>query len=307
MLKYFMVWIGTLLTLIAPTSQASTPQIVVTIKPIHALVSGIMEGVSKPDLLLSGGESPHNYSLQPSQIRKLHAATLVIWVGPTVESFLEKTLTTLSDKTQILRLIDVSGLTLLKVREGKAWETETHHHDHGDHSDFEIDPHIWLSPHNAKILVQAMAQTLKNMDANNAAHYTTNATRLISKLEQLDKTLTQQLTPIKKLPYLVFHDAYQYFEHRYGLTAVGSITLSPEIRPSVKRLHQLRARLKNQQIRCVFSEPQFESALVTTLIENTSAQRGILDPLGTGLVAGTESYFTLLHNLAHSLKQCLQK
>jgi zinc transport system substrate-binding protein len=229
---------------------------------------------------------------------------VVVWVGPTVETFLEKTMTTLSDKTQILRLIDVPGLNLLKVRKGKVWET--HHHDEHHDSEFEIDPHIWLSPDNAKIIVQAIARILSQIDANNTARYTANASRLVAQLEQFDQTLKQQLAPVKALPFLVFHDAYQYFEHHYGLTAVGAITLSPESRPSVRRLYQLRARLKKQQIRCIFSEPQFESALVATLIEGSSVRRGVLDPLGADLVAGTESYFTLLGNLANEVKQCLQ-
>ncbi len=304
MFKHFVLWIGTLLILIASASHASVPQVVVTIKPIHALVSGVMDGVGTPYLLLPGGESPHSYSLHPSQIRRLHRATLVVWVGPSVETFLEKTMTTLSDKIQILRLIEVPDLSLLKVRDGKAWET--HHLDEHPDNEFEIDPHIWLSPDNAKVIVQAIAQTLSQIDANNAARYTANAIRLLEQLEQLDQTLKQQLAPIKELPYLVFHDAYQYFEHHYGLTAVGAITLSPESRPSVRRLYQLRTRLKKQKIRCVFSEPQFESGLVTTLIEGSLVRRGILDPLGADLVAGTESYFTLLGNLADSLKQCLQ-
>ena len=304
MQKYLPLWLGILLILMVPANQASEPQIVVTIKPIHALVSGVMAEVGTPDLLLPGGESPHNYSLPLSQVRQLHAATLVIWVGPTVETFLDKTLTTLSHKTQILRLIEVPNLTLLKIRDGKAWETHHHHESHDN--DFEIDPHIWLSPNNAKILVHTIAQTLQKIDTNNATRYRTNAAHLVKRLEQLDHSLNQQLVPIKKLPYLVFHDAYQYFEHHYGLTAMGAVSLSTDIPISVKRLHQLRARLKNPQIRCIFSEPQFESPLVATLIENTSVRRGTLDPLGAALPAGTESYFTLLRNLAFSLKQCLQ-
>jgi len=307
MLKPSVLWISLLLALITSTTLASEPQVVATIKPIHALVSGVMEGVGTPYLLLSGGESPHAYSLQPSQVRRLHAANLVVWVGPTVEAFLEKTLTSLSDKTQIIRLIEVPELTLLKVREGDAWKTHPHKPDHDDShpTQFDIDPHIWLDPNNAIILVQAIAQTLMKMDTNNAARYQANATRLVEQLVQLNQSLKQQLAPFKELSYLVFHDAYQYFEHRYQLAAMGAITLSPENRPSVKQMYQLRRTLKSQQIRCVFSEPQFESALVATVIEGTPAQRGVLDPLGAELAAGTDSYFLLLRNMAHSLKQCL--
>ncbi len=307
MLKPSVLWASLLLALMTSTTPASEPQVVATIKPIHALASGVMDGVGTPYLLLSGGESPHVYSLQPSQVRRLHAANLVIWVGPTVEAFLEKTLTTLSDKTQIIRLIEVPGLTLLKVREGKAWQTHHHkpNHDDSHPTQFEIDPHIWLDPNNAIIMVQAITQTLIKMDANNAARYQANATRLVEQLEQLNQSIKQQLAPFKELSYFVFHDAYQYFEHRYQLATTAAITLSPENRPSVKQIYQLRQILKSQQIRCVFSEPQFESALVATVIEGTSARRGVLDPLGAELAAGTESYFTLLRNMAHSIKQCL--
>jgi len=306
------VLIGALLTLSVQANSALAPQVVVTIKPIHALVSGVMDGVGTPQLLLQGGESPHSYSLRPSQVRQLHAADLLIWVGPTVETFLEKTLTTLSDKTKRLRLLDVQGLTLLKARKGGIWET--HHHsddfayardDVSHHADFEIDPHIWLDPHNAKVMLQAIAQTLSQIDVNNAARYMANATRFLARLEQLDQGLKHRLAPLSALPYLVFHDAYQYFEHRYGLSAVGAISLSPETRPSVRRLYQLRVRIKSQQVRCVFSEPQFESALVATVIEDTSAGREILDPLGADLAAGIEAYFSLLRNLANSLNRCL--
>ena len=291
------------LSLIAPINHASAPQVVVTIKPIHALVSGVMEGVGTPYLLLSGGESPHSYSLRPSQVRQLRKANIVIWVSPNVETFLEKIVTTLSEKTQILRLIDLHSLNLLKVRNGKDWES--HHHDEHPHNDFDVDPHIWLNPENAKIIVQAIAQTLSKIDPNNSLRYRTNAVRMIEQLDLLDKNLMQQLAPVKNIPFLVFHDAYQYFEQRYQLTAVGAINLSPENRPSVRRLYQLRSRLKKQKIRCVFSEPQFESALVATVIEGSSVRRGVLDPLGADLAIGTKSYFTLLNNMAHSLKQCL--
>jgi len=290
MLKKSIPYVISLLWILTLTAQAE-PQVVVTIKPIHALVSGVMEGVGTPYLLLQGGESPHHYNLLPSQMKRLHNAHLVIWIGSTLETFLEKILKTL--ETERLRLSDTPGLTLLSAR----GETKHHHY---------IDPHIWLDPQNAKIMVQAIAQTLSKLDKDNRYNYSVNAKRLLVQLEELDHTLKHQLVPIKNIPYLVFHEAYQYFEHRYELTAVGAITLSPDIRPSAKRLSQIRARIKKQKIRCIFTEPQFESSLVATLIEDTSVRRGILDPLGATLTAGKKAYFTLLHNLAQSLTQCLQ-
>jgi zinc transport system substrate-binding protein len=306
-----------LLGLIMPIAGLTAPQVVVTLKPIHALVTGVMAGVETPYLLLSGGESPHSYSLRPSQLRKLHQADLLIWVGPSVETFLVKPLSSLNEnKSKILALFELDGLTRLKARRGENWEI--HHHDHHDNEAHqldsklelqepahEFDQHIWLDPHNAKMMVMAIAQILSQLDAINAERYNSNANQLITQLEKLDQELQAQLAPVKTIPFLVFHDAYHYLENRYGLTAVGSISLSPATSPSAQHLHQLRHRIHSLQVRCVFSEPQFESALVATVIDGTSTRRGILDPLGADLKPGTTAYFTLLRQLADSLRECL--
>jgi len=276
----------------------NTPQVTVTIKPLHALVSGVMAGVAQPYLLLPDGQSPHAYSLRPSQVKQLAQADLVIWVG--LETFLEKTLTRLP--TQSFKLLEMKGLTLLKVRQ---WSTLPHTHP-SDH-DLGVDPHIWLDPKNAQVIVTALADHLSQIDASHGPRYRDNATRLNQQLTELDQALQQQLNSLRNLPFLVFHDAYQYFENRYGLTAKGALSLSPEQSPSVKHLHELRKLIKDLQVRCVFREPQFESALVTALIQDTSARAGTLDPLGTQLPTGPDAYFSLLRNLANSLENCLLK
>ncbi len=275
---------------------ASPPQVVVTIKPIYALTVGVMEGVSKPYLLLQGTESPHNYNLRPSQVRKLYSSDLVIWIGPSVEGFLEKTIASLHDKD--LLLLEIQDLTLLKIRQNDAWDID-HDHDSASH----IDPHIWLDPQNAKIIVQTIAHKLSLIDSSNAVHYLNNSTKLIKKLEQFDQKLKLQLNSIKDIPYLVFHDAFQYFEKHYGLAVAGSIYKSTDRRLSAKRLAKLRQRLKS--ISCLFSEPQFEP--IPAIVEDISVRQGVLDPLGAALPLTSDSYFTLLQNLADSLSECLDK
>lgn len=287
----------------------NVPQVVVTIKPIHALVSDIMEGVAKPTLLLNKSQSPHTYHSRPSDIKQLQTADLLVWVGPNVESFLPRILSSLPKKTLVLELNGLPQLTLLSARRGGIWEAHHHQdahnkHDHAKHENA-FDQHIWLSPSNAKVIVQAITNTLAQINPDNAHYYRGNADHVLKQLEQLDEHLRQELASIKGEPFLVFHDAYQYFERDYGLNAIGSISVSPENRPSVKRISELRERIRSQKIRCVFSEPQFESALVSTIIENTSAKSGVLDPLGTSLPAEKHPYFTLLHHLAKALKECL--
>lgn len=300
MWKHIIGWLGILFSLATPAAN-----VVVTIKPIHALVSGVMDKVGTPILLLQGGGSPHTYSLKPSQVKQLREADLVVWMGLGIERFLEKSLATLPSQTKQLSLATVTGLTLLKVREGGAWQPHSHHNASDSDHEEQFDQHLWLDPDNAKIMVKAITAALSQIDAANAARYHDNATHLTERLAQFDQELKVQLAATKNIPFLVFHDAYQYFEQHYGLTAVGAITLSPEQSPSVKRVHELRSRIKDLQVHCVFSEPQFEPALVTTLIEDTSARRGTLDPLGAELQAGTEAYFSLLRKLANSFNECL--
>ncbi len=264
----------TILAILAFNTQAKEPSVIVTIAPIHSLVTEIMQGVAKPYLLLQAGESPHNYSLRPSKVRRLHAANLIIWVAPTIETFLQKS----------LRIIDIEEIRLIDLPNLKLLNT---------------DPHIWLDPNNAQVMVQAIAATLAKIDSVHAQTYVNNANNLVVKIKALDEQLKLKLAPIQDLPYLVFHDAYKYFEHHYKLAAVGSIKLSPEVRLSVRRVYQLRRQIKRENIRCIFSEPQFQSPLVRVLTEDTSVKHGILDPLGNG------SYFELLNNLANSLTECL--
>ncbi|WP_069472628.1 zinc ABC transporter substrate-binding protein [Candidatus Marithrix sp. Canyon 246] len=265
----------TILTILAFNAQANEPKVVVTIAPIHSLVTEVMKGVAKPYLLLKPGESPHTYNLRPSKVRRLHAANLIIWVSSNIESFLEKSLRTI--KVPKIQLIDLPNLKLLNT-----------------------DPHIWLDPNNAQVMVQAIAASLAKIDSVHAQTYVNNANNLVIKIKALDQQLKLKLAPIQDLPYLVFHDAYKYFEHHYKLAAVASIKLSPEARLSVRRVYKLRRQIKRQNIRCIFSEPQFQSPLIRILTEDTSVKHGILDPLGNG------SYFELLNGLAKSLTECLK-
>ena len=286
---------------------ADPPSVVVSIKPIHALVTGVMQGVAEPKLLVKGGSSPHNYSLRPSEARVLAKSDLVIWIGPQLESFLEKPLETLGKNAQKLELLKVVEGPLLEIREGGTWEGGNHahegkHHDHenAEHPD-EVNPHIWLSPLLAKQIVSTTARVLSELDPTHQQRYAENSSRMRERLNKLHNELMNRLAPVSRIPYIVFHDAYHYFENTYGLNAVGSITVDAERAPGAKRIADIRAKIKTLQARCVFSEPQFESRLVQTVIEGTGARTGVLDPLGVELATGEDSYFFLLNNLADSL------
>lgn len=310
-----------LLAPLASPAQAETPKVVVSIKPIHSLVASVMLGVGQPDLLVKGSASPHTYTLKPSDAKALAAATLIVRIGPTFEGFLEKPLKSKGDK--VISLMDQPGMVLLEAREGGAWEAHDHGkehgkdhghgHDHGkktahaDHDDDhdEINDHLWLDPDNAKRIVQVTADALAKQDPANAATYRSNADNTAKRIDALDAELKATLAPVKSKPFVVFHDAYQYYESHYDLAAVGSITVNPDRRPSAKRLSAIRAKIAGLSAACVFAEPQFEPALVNTIVEGTKARTGVLDPEGADLAEGPDLYFTLMRKLASGLTGCL--
>jgi len=293
-------------------AESSVPQVVVSIKPLHSLVAGVMQGVGTPLLLVKGGGSPHGYVLRPSEARSLAKAQLVVWVGHELESFLQKPLATLGHKAHQLELAEQLKEHLLVKRQGGTWERRAHKHSSeettAEHNmqHQSADLHLWLDPVLARQIVILTSNALSELDPAHSSQYQANTTELVKKLDHLNQSLKKQLAPVKDIPYIVFHAAYQYFESAYGLNAVGSITIDPERRPGAKRIKDIRQKIKQLGARCVFSEPQFESRLIATVIEGTEAKTGILDPLGADLAAGPEAYFQLMTRLADNLCEGLK-
>lgn len=303
----------------AAAADSAAPSVLATTKPLHALTAMVMEGVGTPHLLIKGATSPHTFSLKPSDRRVIGDAALVVWTGPGIERVLEKTLHPLSESGRALEVADLPGLTLLPAREGGVWEAhhhdddhgdehhgEAHHDDHHDGHDGDVDPHLWLDPINATVIVKAVAARLSAIDPGHADRYRANAESATRALADLDRELAATLAPVKDRPFIVFHDAYHYAESRYGLNPAGSITIDPDREPSAKRLSELRARITEGGVACVFTEPQFEPKLVHTVIEGTSAKTGTLDPIGADLKEGPELYPALMRGLATSLVACLK-
>ena len=441
--------------------------VVTSIKPVHSLVSNVMQGVGSPTVIIEGAGSPHTYSLKPSQAKQLQDADLVFWMGDELETFLEGPIQNIAKNAKSIKLIESHGLKKIKFREGGMFDEHDDHNDHGDHDDHghgehafewagvfdlpagsynwtfakvngdyadpamrmvilksgdieaseekaeallssddtktkqhddklvagevayvlsfdeakktttfkveieadgqfafftehmpfefedkehffkdasgndvepiaqepdtdnhahghddhghdkhakdnhddhghgEFDPHVWLDPINAKAIVHEIEEALVKADPKNAKKYEANADRIAEDLDQLVKALRAQLEPVQEKGFIVFHDAYQYFEQRFGVSAIGSITVSPEVMPGAERVSDLRNKIRDLKATCVFSEPQFEPKLVTTLVKGTGARTGVLDPLGASMTKGPDLYFQLVREMARSLKECL--
>lgn len=291
---------------------AAELNVVASIKPVHSLVAGVMQGAGEPVLLVQGAGSPHTYSLRPSEARALDQAHVVFWVDESLESFLSKPLAALPAQARVVALSEAAGVHLLATREGGIWARDEHeeHEQEAEHAEDahehgRFDLHLWLDPHNAAAIIDVILAALSAADPANAAIYRGNASKLRSRLHELDASLSARLAAVRDRPFVVFHDAYHYVEDRYDLNAVGSIAVDPGRRPGARRLAEIQHRLEELNAACVFAEPQFEPALVDTVIEGTSAEKGVLDPLGATLDAGPDQYFQLMNDLADALIDCL--
>ena len=307
--------------------------VVTSIKPLHSLTSYIMEGVGEPDLIIDGVASPHNFQIKPSHAKMLQKADLVIWVGEDLESFLPPALKSIPQNAVVFELLDQSGLKKLKFREKNIFEghddhgheehakkkddhddhdedeyakKEDDHDDHGHyehgHAHCEYDPHIWLDPSNAKVIVKKITNQLSKIDKENSSTYKANSKKLLKDLDNLIKEIKNEIN--KDASFVVFHDAYQYFEKRFGINVIGALTVNPDVMPGAEQLSDIREVIEHEKAKCIFSEPQFNPNIINSIASDTGVKTGVLDPLGANIDKGKSMYFQLIKDMSNSLKDC---
>jgi len=261
------------------------PRILVTIKPLHSLVANLLSGISQPELLLDGRLSPHSYQLRPSDALKLAKADVIIWVGPTLEDFMQKQLRQNKEKT-IIQLFNDD-------------------HTHDPHAHIQADPHRWLDPQLAIIDVQHIAERLTSQYPHLSKKVSLNMAKLIQRLKILDQTLTDKLSDNKTLSALLYHDAWQFFTRRYQLNVHGIINPTAHGQPGARHLAAIAEILKTRDTRCLLIEPQFKPRYINTLKNKYQLKTLNVDPLGANQPAGPSAYFNMMHNNTDVFAQCL--
>ena len=309
-------------------------KVVASIKPIHSLVSYVMDGVGTPSILVDGSSSPHTFQLKPSHAQMLQDADIVFWIGEDLESFLETPLESIATNAKKITLMELDDIELLKFREKHIFEEHAEHDDHGDeheeghdeheeghdeheeghdehedehghhdeHNHGEFDIHFWLDPAIAKVIVKNIADELSNIDVANKATYEANASKAISELDELIAETKLKIN--KNATYVVFHDAYQYFEGRFGIEVLGALSVNPEILPGAKQLAEIREVIEHENVNCIFSEPQFNPSIAKTIAADTGVKAAVLDPLGAELDPSKDLYFDLIADMASSFSGC---
>ena len=314
----------TFLTILTPSN--ADIKVVASIKPIHSLATYLMDGIAKPDLIVDGYSSPHGFALKPSHAKMLHNADIIFWVGEDLENFLVKPLNSIAKKAEKIELMEIKALEKLKFRERNIFEghddhgheeeghkeeghKEEGHDDHGHdehghegHAHGEYDPHIWLDPVNAKVILNEMIKHLIENDEKNASTYKKNLKKAEKDLDKLLKSVKSDLN--KDFKSIVFHDAYQYFEKRFGVNVLGAFTVNTDVMPGAEQLAEIREIIEHDKVSCIFSEPQFNPDIIKAVAKDMDIQTGVIDPLGATLDPGKDLYFDLIKNMSKSFKGC---
>lgn len=304
-------------TLLTTTAlKADVPQVTTDILPVHSLVARVMGDLGEPALLVPPGASPHGYALKPSQAQALQDAALVIIVGEVLTPWLENPIENLASEAKVVELLEVDGTTRLEFRNDVSFEKHSHEHEGEEYEDHEdqgrddhdhdgLDPHAWLDPENAVVWLEVIAKHLAEADPENGKTYHANANAGKAEIESIAVEIAATLAPVQDKPFIVFHDAYQYFENRFGLSSAGSISLGDATTPSPARLAEIRDRVTDLSVTCALSEPQFDDRLIQTVFEGADAGTAVLDPLGTAQKAGPDLYPALLRTMARAMADCL--
>ena len=298
--------IGALLGALLPGLVfAATPVVTVSIKPLHSIVATVMEGTgAQPSLIVGGNASPHGFQIKPSQLEAIAHADVLFYMADNFEPFLLPAIQQAQKNALIVPVGTEAALHVLPMRGGGLWEIDA---DEMPQGKYPKDYHLWLSPANAGAIAQFVAETLSARYPEHKQVYLENAQSFRFRLQALDHALAEALKPAQQKPYIVFHDAYQYFEERYGLTPGGSITVEPDQSVSALRIATLRQKVRQTQARCVFHEPQFPSPLSDTVAEGTMARTALLDPEGSNITPGPGLYETLMQQLAAQFLRCLNQ
>ena len=293
------------------TSANAEIKVVTSIKPIHSLASYLMEGVGSPDLIVDGYASPHGFALKPSHAKMLQEADLIFWVGEGLENFLEKPLKSIAKKAEKIELLEIKGLKKLKFREKNIFDEHDDHgheedghddHGHEGHAHGEYDPHIWLDPANAKTILNEMVEHLIENDEKNASIYKSNLDKALKDIDKLISDVNSELN--QNISFIVFHDAYQYFENRFNVKVLGAFTVNTDVMPGAEQLSEIREIIEHDKVGCIFSEPQFNPDIINAVAKDMDIKTGVLDPLGATLDPGKGLYFKLIKNMSNSFKGC---
>ncbi len=279
-----------LLGIATPSLAKEGFQVVVSIKPIHSLVAGLMEGTTTPLLLVDGTQSPYDFRLNDTQQEALASADLVIWVGPELEPNLAAPLKALGSDKEVIELLAHKLLKILPAR----------------HDDSQRDPFFWLDDRNIIMLVNDLTRILTGRDPEHSHIYTRNRRHMMARLTRIDRELEYGYRGMKASLGVQYYDTLRYFEQAYALKILNRVTPSPLYPVTATAMLRVRQRIVDGEAACLFTEAGMsDDNNILLLTQGTKVNVGVLDSLGSRITAGPDLYFELMRHNTKIIKQCL--
>lgn len=286
-------------------ANAKQLKVIASIKPIHSLVSRVMGDLGTPELLMTGGLTPHIFRMKPSDIKKVINADVLFYISPKFETFLKSTTLTKRPTLNAVAFAQQEGIKLLPYRTSKVWFAEGKVDDRHAHN--EMDMHIWLDPSNTGRIVTIIEETLSKLDPDNTITYVKNSKLLIKELYEQEELIRELLRPVRQSAMIVYHDAFQYYEKAFSLKSFGAIQLKSDETPSIKHLAALKKIAAERNVTCVLAIPGTHPRIATVVMGDTKAGYGVVDHLGQYLEPGPNSYFQLMFEITQSILDCQEK
>lgn len=271
-------------------AASDVPKVVVSIKPIHSLMAGLMQGFGEPVLIVDGESTPYDEQMTSAEQRALEQADLVVWIGPELEGFLVDHVSKLSSDTRVVALLDSGELKVLPSRQAEDRR----------------DPFLWLDSRNALILIDELAAILTEVDPDRAAQYEENRVKILREVAGIDRQLEYQYRDVSAVPVGLYHDTQQYFEQAYATSVVARVTARPDEEVSTADLLEARTRLAQMNVHCFFTEAGLPSPNLGILTGGLDMRVAELDSLGTGLAAGPGLYVELMRRNFNTIRECVK-
>lgn len=313
--------ISAISTALLALPMLANAEVLASVKPLGFIASSIADGVTDTQVLVPAGASPHDYSLKLSDIQKVKAADLVLWVGEDIDSFLDKPVSQI-DRKKVITIADLADVEPLLTKahhehfheegehahkhEHKHEHEHEHHHDHDDEG-LTTNWHVWYSPAISQIVAQKVADKLTEQFPDKKALIAQNLANFNRTLAEQSDKIKAQLAPFADKGFFVFHDAYGYFNDAYGLKQSGYFTINPLVAPGAKTIAHIKEEIEEHRVNCLFAEPQFTPKVIESLAQSTKVNVGKLDPIGDSVALGAGSYANFLQATAESYAQCLAK
>ncbi|MEX2131164.1 MAG: zinc ABC transporter substrate-binding protein [Pseudohongiellaceae bacterium] len=274
-------------------------QILASIKPLQLIAGAIVDRDELVSSLIPANQSPHHYSMRPSDRVALDSAQLIIWIGSELETFLTGAIAQTDPDQTVLQLSKQAELNLLTLRMQFAGL--------GEGGAAQLDPHLWLDTANALTIARMVTDSVSQIDPAGADKYRLNLQSFTGQIDDLNTYMDQQLQDVRGKPYIVYHDAYQYLEARYSLEPLLALAEDTEVQPGIRHILNTRRTIREARPLCLFKDKDSSPATIATMLSGYALNQVELDILGIDIIADADGYIEMMRKIVNDMNSCFKR